>query len=261
MNLQLPQLLQDNFFAKDTLLHVDSCGATFGVAGEPVPELMRNDDLITGLLLACFVLTLVIYSSFKSYLGGQFRALLFVPRPSAETPTESVIERRLKMLMVLQTCLLFSIVFFLLTKTNVSNSFILNSDYFLIVLFLGVLIGYVLLKRFLYTVVNNVFFNSKGNGHFLRSLQLLMAAQGVLLYPVVFVLVYFGLPLHLVLYYCAFVVVLGKIGAFYKSYVIFFRQKGGFLQIILYFCALEIVPFVALMETCAALVNLLKVNF
>lgn len=261
MNLQLPQLLQDNFFAKDTLLHVDSCGAVFGVAGEPLPEMMRNDDLITGVLLACFVLTLLIYSSFKSYLAGQFRALLFVPRSNAEMPMDSLVERRLKMVMTLQTCLLFSIVFYLLTKTNVSNSFILNSDYYLIALFLGVLIGYVLFKGFLYTLVNNVFFDGKRNKHFLYTLQLLSAVQGVLLYPIVFVLVYFGLSLHFVLYYCAFVVVLGKIGAFYKSYVIFFRQKGGFLQNILYFCALEIVPFVALMETCAALVNLLKVNF
>ena len=81
------------------------------------------------------------------------------------------------------------------------------------------------------------------------------------MYPAVLLLVYFDLPLDVVLYYFIFVVVLGKILAFYKSYVIFFRQKGGFLQIILYFCALEIVPLTVLVGTWMALLDVLIVKF
>lgn len=49
-----------------------------------------------------------------------------------------------------------------------------------------------------------------------------------------------------IIYYVLAVVFLVKLLSFYKCYVIFFRQNGIFLQIILYFCALEIVPLATL---------------
>ena len=53
-----------------------------------------------------------------------------------------------------------------------------------------------------------------------------------------------------------------KILTFYKSYIIFFAQNGLYLQNILYFCALEMVPLVSLWSGLAVIVNhKLKVNF
>ena len=99
------------------------------------------------------------------------------------------------------------------------------------------------------------------NKQLLSSLLLIAATQGVLIFPVVLLLVYFGLSLQNVLYYCIIVVIIAKFLTFYKSHIIFFRQKGGFLRNILYFCALEIVPFVALVGVSVALVDFLKINF
>ena len=261
MDVHLPQFSQETFFAKDSLLHVDSCSNGFGVAGEAIPEIIRNDNLISGALLLCFVLTLVVYSFFRIYLVQQYHGLLHVPRSDRDLPGETTRELRLKLLLAFQTCLLFGIAIYFLSKTYVSDSFIVESDYLLILFFLAVVIAYALLKGILYTIVNAVFFGGKRNKHLLRSLLLISASQGVLMYPAVLLLVYFDLPLDIVLYYFIFVVVLGKILAFYKSYVIFFRQKGGFLQIILYFCALEIVPLAVLVGTWMALLDVLIVKF
>jgi len=52
-----------------------------------------------------------------------------------------------------------------------------------------------------------------------------------------------------------------KILTFYKSYIIFFKQKRYFLQIILYFCALEIVPLFALWGGLLSIVDLFKIKF
>ncbi|MFC2384027.1 MAG: DUF4271 domain-containing protein [Hoylesella saccharolytica] len=54
---------------------------------------------------------------------------------------------------------------------------------------------------------------------------------------------------------------MAKLLSFYKQFVLFFRQKAGFLQIFLYFCALEIVPLCALLRTLAIAADYLKINF
>jgi len=258
--VSLPLYYKENYFSNDTLLHPEVSSVHFGVAGDPVPYVVRNDNLITGLLLMCFVLTLFVYSHFRHYLARQYRALLMPPRADA-IPRETPGELRIKMLLTLQTCLLFSIVAYFMMKEYLPGTFVIDSDYLFIILFLAMLIVYALLKSVLYTIVNNVFFDGKRNGQLLRSLLLVAASQGVLLLPVVLLLVYFELSLQNVFYFFVFVVFLGKILAFYKSFNIFFRQNGGFLQIILYFCALEITPLAVLMGTWAIVVDLLKVNF
>ena len=53
---------------------------------------------------------------------------------------------------------------------------------------------------------------------------------------------------HTILYVGA-VVVLSRLLSLYKCFLIFFRQKGVYLQIILYFCALEISPIIMLSGT------------
>ena len=261
MDVQLPQYYQETYFAKDTLLHPEVSGAYFGVAGDPVPYAVRHDNLITGLLLLCFVLTLVIYSHSRKFIARQYKALVMPPRGDYADPRESPGELRIKILMSLQTCLLFSIVAYFMMREYLPGTLVIDSDILIILLFLALLVLYALLKYILYSIVDNVFFDGKRNRQLLRSLLLVAATQGVLLFPVVLLLVYFGLSLQNVFYYLVFVVAIGKILAFYKSYIIFFRQKCGFLQIILYFCALEIVPLAALMGTWVVVVDLLKVNF
>jgi hypothetical protein len=61
--------------------------------------------------------------------------------------------------------------------------------------------------------------------------------------------------------YIAIVVILFKLLAFYKTYIIFFHRNGVSLQIILYFCALEIMPLFALWGVLVVTDSYLKINF
>ena len=72
---------------------------------------------------------------------------------------------------------------------------------------------------------------------------------------------YFDLSVQNAVAYVAFVTVLVKISLFYKSFILFFRQKVFFLQIILYFCALEIMPLLSLWGVLVQIVEQLKINF
>ena len=60
----------------------------------------------------------------------------------------------------------------------------------------------------------------------------LSSLEGVLLFPIVLLLVYFSLSLHAALIYTLIVMLCIKMLAFYKSYSIFFKRMGASLQII-----------------------------
>ena len=88
-----------------------------------------------------------------------------------------------------------------------------------------------------------------------------VAAEGVLLFPVVMLIAYFELSIQRAAIYVGIVVLFIKILAFFKTILIFFRKNGVFLQIILYLCALEIVPLAILLGSLGLINNFLKVNF
>ena len=85
--------------------------------------------------------------------------------------------------------------------------------------------------------------------------------EGVLLFPVLLLRAYFEFPIQTAAVYTFLVVFFITILTIYKTYVIFFAQKALYVQIILYFCALEMVPLLSLWGGLAVLVNQLRVIF
>ncbi len=95
----------------------------------------------------------------------------------------------------------------------------------------------------------------------MKSMLFLSAMEGVALFPLVMLQIYFDISVQSAIIYAAVVLILVKILTIYKCFVIFFRQNGVVLQIILYFCALEIVPVLALAGFMVMIVDYLKINF
>jgi hypothetical protein len=85
--------------------------------------------------------------------------------------------------------------------------------------------------------------------------------EGVVLAPIVMLMVYGDVSLQILLLALIIVVLIVKILTFYKCYLIFFRRFGAFLQIILYFCALEMIPLVVLLGLMETFNNNLEINF
>ena len=64
-----------------------------------------------------------------------------------------------------------------------------------------------------------------------------------------------------VMYYVIFAVIIVKMMTIYKCYIIFFRRNVVHLQIILYFCTLEMIPLLAFWGVLVITANYLKINF
>ena len=117
-----------------------------------------------------------------------------------------------------------------------------------------------MVKKIVYHIVDWVFFNAKKIDQWSKSGLILTAMEGVLLFPVLLLQVYFGLSLQTAIIYTVAVIILVKLLSFYKCYAIFFKHGGGIVQNILYFCALELMPLLALAGILFITGNNLKVN-
>lgn len=258
--VKLPQYYREIFFSKDSLLHPELNGGRYGVAGDPVPYTLRTDNMITGLLLGCLVLALVSFANSRRFILRQIKDFFYI-NYSENSITETSNEVRFQFFLVLQTCLQLAILGYFYVNHTIADTFVLDSQYHLIGIYFLLMVAYYAIVATFTTIVNIVFFDSKKNKHWLKQKLFLTAIEGVLLFPVVLLQVYFDLSMQSVVYYFFFVLILVKLLSFYKCYTIFFRLKGVFLQIILYFCALEITPLLALWSAMVLIGNLLKVNY
>lgn len=253
-----PQYYRENYFSSDTLYSEQLAGRS-GVAGDPIPYTIRGDDFFTALLLFCLMLFIVSVAHSQRFIIRQLRDFFYLHHNDTNI-RETSDELHFQLFLVLLNCLLLSIASYQYVHDYIDTTFVVT-DYQMLGIFLGSFILYYLAKGFLYAVVNSVFFKYSLNKHWLKQLLFLTATESVLLFPVVMLIVYFDLSLEKAVYYFVFTLILIKILTIYKSWSIFFRQNGAFLQIFLYFCTLEIVPLSGLVVGLRVLVQNLKLIF
>ena len=261
LDTQLPQYYREGFFSKDTLFHPELPGGRYGVAGDPVPYSVHGDNVITSLLLACFVMAVIAFANSRTFIVRQAKSFFYVSHGGTTEVVETSNELRFQGFLVLLTSILLSLLFYFYTLSHYGDTFVLQSQYHLIAIYLAMVVGFFLVKGLLYTAVNLVFFDGKRNEQWLKALFFITSIEGVLLFPAVILQAYFGLSIQNVEIYFIIVLIIVKILTIYKCYVIFFRQSVVKLQIILYFCTLEIVPLLAFWGALVITANNLKINF
>ena len=261
MKADLPQYYKESFFSKDTLFHPEIPGGRYGVPGDPVPYSVHNDNVITSLLLACFIFSVVAFANAHRFLIRQAKRFFYTPNENTTEFSETSSELRSQMILIFISCLLVSLLFYSYTLHNISDTFVLRSQYTLIAIYLGITISYLILKTGLYTWVNLVFFDGKRNQQWIKSLLFIISVEGILLFPAVLLGVYYELEIKTITFYVIAVLIFVKLLTIYKCHTIFFRRNAVSLQIILYFCTLELIPMLAFWGVLVMTANNLKINF
>ena len=257
--VSLPHYYRENFFSNNTMYHPELSTERIGTSGDPIPYTFQNDSFVTGILILCFLLMTFALSRISDFLLRQTKQF-FSTQKTEQTLTETGSEIKFQILFLFITCLIYALLYFLYTNHFIANTFIISSEYLLLVIFGMTILGYMFLRMVLYTIVNNIFFNNKKNLQFLGSILIITSLEGVVLFPLILLLAYFQFSLQNAIIYTATIVILAKILTFYKSFTIFFNQKGGFLQIFLYFCALEMIPLMMLWSGLLVITENLKIN-
>lgn len=231
-----------------------------GVAGELLPYTVSRDDVITGALLLCFVIAAVSVAFSRNFIARHLRSLFYVKRSDSDI-LETSSEVRFQLVLCLQTALLMALVFQLYTRFTDGDEPMADSQVVPLAAFWGVNVAYLLAKWLIHQLVDHTFFTKRQIGQMMQVRLFLTSTIGVLLFPVVLVQIYLGLPLIVTLIYTLFIVILVKIMTIYKAQTIFFKSAGDFVQNILYFCTLEMMPLCALWGVLTIVQHYLKVIF
>lgn len=259
--VHLPLYYRESYFTGKPYFHPDLFGGRPGTAGDPVPYSIARDNIITLLLVCCFVLAAIAFSKSRRFMARQMREFFRPPRRKGVTEmTETSGEFRFQFFLILQTCLLEGLIYFLHIEEHFTDTFTVD-QYRVIGLYALAFAGYTVAKLAAYWGAGLVFFDRKSTTHWLKSAIFLMATQGVVLYPLVILQAYFGASATVTLTGAVGVLAAFKILAFYKTYAIFFRNGRRYLQNILYFCTLEIMPLLTLWGVLTTMSSYLKVNF
>ncbi len=259
-DVSLPKYYRESYFEGKPCFNPDLFGGRQGVAGDPVPYSIARDNVMTILLLACFMLVLVAYAKSRRFILHQLKDFFRAPRGGKTTAvTETSDEFCFHFFLVGQSCLLFALTYFFYVQMQGIDTFIVN-QYQVIGIFAAVFLGYTLFKAAAYSLTGFVFFDPKRNKLWMKSFLFLLSMEGVFIFPLVVLQTYFGMSVETTLLCTAAVTVVFKMLAFWRIYIIFFRHGGFSLQIFLYFCTLEVMPLAILLGALAITSDYLEVK-
>lgn len=258
--VNLPQYYRETFFARDTLLHPEVGGGRMGVAGDPMPYTIKGDSAFTLLLLLCFAIFIVAVGRSRQFITRQLKDLLFLPRTDADS-SETSDEIRTQLFLVLLTCMLLGITTFMYVSATVTDTFVIDDNLQVVALFTGAYAAWFVAKWFLGMVVNLSLFDWRRHVEWMHTNLFLTTSAGMLFFPAVLWQVYFDLSLHQVQVYFIFILFLLELATFYKCWTIFFRSAKSLFNNFLYFCALEMIPLLALVGVMRMIVAQLQVNY
>ena len=240
---------EENFFSPSPYFHTEIEYRQDGMDAEPLPYLLRNDNWVTGILLCCFLVVMGIFANSKKYIKKTLQDF-FLNRTDKDQlfSVETGSEMRHAIFLYLQNGLLASLFFFDYTQATRDLFMSPVALHALLGIYVLVCWAYLGLKQLLYPFINWIFFNKEQRSAWLKSYSFLISTEGVLLFPFALITVFFNIsPHNLILGLCILVGFI-RLLLFYKTFCIFFPKTHGLLHLIVYFCALEILPLCGLWQ-------------
>ena len=232
-----------------------------GFEGTPISYSPRTDDAIALTLLACFFLSSIALARGKKFLSQQVKDFVLHRERTSIFDSSTAADVRYLLVLVLQTCVLSGITFL----NYFHDTCPVLMDHVSSLLLLGISVGfclaYFLLKWLLYMFLGWTFFDKNKTNVWLESYSALIYYVGFALFPFVLFLVYFDLSLTNLVIIGSIILIFTKILMFYKWIKLFFHQFSGLFLLILYFCALEIVPCLLLYQGMIQMNNILLIKF
>ncbi|MGN1353643.1 MAG: DUF4271 domain-containing protein [Alloprevotella sp.] len=213
-----------------------------GINGTPISPTLRTDDGIVAAIVVCMVLTLSLLARSRYYLSRSFKSFFGYSLSAREKADRTKADT----FGVLALALMSGFSLSLMLVDHLGHTPVVATWAWPVPALLAAATGlYVLLvgvKMGLYGLVNSVFFSRAQRSEWTDSYLLSLAIQGLLLFPVALLVVFFDLEGEsaIVAFVCAFG--LTKLLLLCRCYRTFFAADGGLVHLFLYFCTLEIVP-------------------
>lgn len=230
--------------APDSILHTSTPVTipTEGMDGIPMPYLVRSESAVALLLIFCLISLSYALKDGKKYIIQYLKDLFRHKERASLFDETSKPNTRYLFLLITVTCILSGI--YLYDYLVDGQPFPSQAQPSLPLLWacIGLPLAYVMVKQGIYSFINWIFFNKEQNKSWLQTYLGLVGILCFLLFPLLLLTIYSGLDKQISLYFILLILVFAKILLFYKSIRNFFNHFYGILHLILYFCALEIIP-------------------
>jgi hypothetical protein len=164
-------------------------------------------------------------------------------------------------MLVLQTSIFSAILCF--SYFIHTNTTLLHTVPFYLLLVVYTLMGviYFFAKWIVYSFLGWVFFTRKDTDIFINAYTTIYFMMGFVLYPVVLFIIFAHLSPSNVMILGLYLLIFAKILILYKWLKLFSQKLFHYLLLILYFCALEIIPCIVFYESMIQMNNMLIKNF
>lgn len=231
-----------------------------GFDGTPVPYRLNSDNGLTALLFLCFFLTAYVLTNGKRFLWQQLKDFVYVKERGNLFDNSTATDFRYRLVLFFQTSVLLGICFFDYFHDTIPGLLTANPSFVILGANILVIVGYYLLKWLLYSLLGWIFFDKSRTENWLESYSTILCYLGFALFPVVLLMVYFDLSAQILLPIELCLIIFAKILMFYKWIKLFSNNLYGLFCLIVYFCALEIVPCFILFRALAQVNNVLVIK-
>lgn len=213
--------------------------------GELKPYLPSNDDTIMLLLLLCFIIISITLARNKK-LFLELGANLFNRSSKASYTNTASLNVADLLPLVVQTCITIGILVFVLLDHNFPHN-IINIETWIIIGVGSILsLAYIGIKWVAYSFIGWVFNAQDKIKAWIETYTAIIYYLGVILYIFVLLIVYSNIAVNTILYILFGLLVLTKCLILYRWLKLFPKKSYGHILLILYFCALEIIPYAIL---------------
>ncbi|NDV65717.1 DUF4271 domain-containing protein [Bacteroides sp. 224] len=231
------------------------------IEGILIPYSTKTDDGIAIILLLCFIFSAYILGRSKKILFQQGKNFLFHKERSSLFVSSTAADMRYLLFLVVQTCILSGIHILTYFEGVCPVLFQRIPSYILLFAYILVAILYVILKWGIYSFLGWIFFDKNKVDLWLESYSTLLYYYSFALFLPILIIVYFDVSVYVVVITGLIFVIIAKILIFYKWLKLFLNKVDGVFSLILYFCALEIIPLFLYYQVLIQINSLLLIKF
>ncbi len=223
---------------------------TSGYSGTEMDYDVRSDDVIGGLLVFIFVIVGYIFYHNYNAISRTIKKLFM----NREEQNYTIEEVRSKVFLQFACCLMWGLLtfyYYLFTDSDMTlndSLYGIPERYWFMGAFACLFIIYYVVKWLGYCFIGWIFFDVATRKEWIRCYSVNIYLVGFILFPVVLLITYSNLMCEYALIFIVILVVLSKILMFYEALKLFLKNFYGLFYIFPYFCALEIVPLLLLIE-------------
>lgn len=210
------------------------------------PYLPANDNTVTVLLVVCFfIISLTLARNKKLFI--ELGAVFFNENKKITNFRNAVSTNIISLSpLILQASVVMGVITYVYLKINFAENIANYQDWEIIGLTTLVVLAYLALKWTVYSFIGWVFDEKYKSESWIDAYATLLYYTSVLLYLLVLFIVYSDIAVNTIIYIVITLFLITKCLIFYKWLKLFSKKMDGLILLILYFCALEIIPYVIL---------------